>query len=63
MYKSDLIYTGFDLSDESKIAEYVKSQHDAYVASQTGLVSDNPDKVDLTQFVSYLLIRVHITKR
>lgn len=50
VYKSDLIYTGFDLSDESKIAEYVKSQHDAYVASQTGLVSDNPDKVDLTQF-------------
>lgn len=50
VYKSDLIYTGFDLSDESKIAEYVKSQHDAYVASQTGLVRDNPDKVDLTQF-------------
>lgn len=50
VYKSDLIYTGFDLSDESKIAEYVKSQHDAYVASQTGLVIDNPDKVDLTQF-------------
>lgn len=50
VYKSDLIYTGFDLSDESKIAEYVKSQHDAYVASQTGLASDNPDKVDLTQF-------------
>ena len=50
MYKSDLIYTGFDLSDESKIAEYVKSQHDAYVALQTGLVSANPDKVDLTQF-------------
>ena len=50
VYKSDLIYTGFDLSDESKIAEYVKSQHDAYVTSQTGLVSDNPDKVDLTQF-------------
>ena len=50
VYKSDLIYTGFDLSDESKIAEYVKSQHDAYVALQTGLVSDNPDKVDLTQF-------------
>lgn len=50
VYKSDLIYTGFDLSDESKIAEYVKSQHDAYVASQTGLGSDNPDKVDLTQF-------------
>lgn len=50
VYKSDLIYTGFDLSDESKIAEYVKSQHDAYVASQTGLESDNPDKVDLTQF-------------
>ena len=50
VYKSDLIYTGFDLSDESKIAEYVKSQHDAYVALQTGLVSANPDKVDLTQF-------------
>lgn len=50
VYKSDLIYTGFDLSDESKIAEYVKSQHDAYVALQTGLESANPDKVDLTQF-------------
>ena len=50
VYKSDLIYTGFDLSDESKIAEYVKSQHDAYVALQTGLVRANPDKVDLTQF-------------
>ena len=50
VYKSDLIYTGFDLSDESKIAEYVKNQHDAYTASQIGLVSANPDKVDLTQF-------------
>lgn len=50
VYKSGLMYTGFDLSDESKIAEYVKSQHDAYVALQTGLVSANPDKVDLTQF-------------
>ena len=49
-YKNDLLYEGFDLSDASKVAEYVKKLHDAYTQTQTGLVSDNPDKVDLTQF-------------
>lgn len=61
-YKDDLVYSGFDLSDATKVAEYVKGLHDAYTQTQVALLSDNPDKIDLTQFDFIFIDKGNYTK-